>query len=120
MGLELSPKLTQNQKFLKISYISYTRTTNLLYLLAISGEGLGVGLGVGCRIGVGFSRFWYIFLPAFGTELHGSGTFPRRKYGGKGVEKGGRCRISLHRGRNPTPNPSPEMARIYWGFPCRV
>ena len=120
MGLELSPKLTQNQKFLKISYISYTRTTNLLYLLAISGEGLGEGLGVGCRIGVGFSRFWYIFLPAFGTELHGSGTFPRRKYGGKGVEKGGRCRISLHRGRNPTPNPSPEIARYYWGFPFRV
>ena len=25
MGLELSPKLTQNQSFLKISYISYTR-----------------------------------------------------------------------------------------------
>ncbi len=43
MGLELSPKLTQNQSFLKISYISYTCTPDILYLLAISGEVLGVG-----------------------------------------------------------------------------
>ena len=43
MGLELSPKLTQNQSFLKISYISYTIPPNLLFLLAISGEGWGVG-----------------------------------------------------------------------------
>ena len=50
----LSPKLTQNQKFWKKSYISYTHVQNLLYLLTISGVGLGVGFGVGCRIGVGF------------------------------------------------------------------
>ena len=39
MGPELSPKLTQNQKFLKISYISYTMASNILFLLMISGEG---------------------------------------------------------------------------------
>ena len=43
MGLELSPKLTQNQSFLKISYISYTNAPNLQYLLAVPGVGLGVG-----------------------------------------------------------------------------
>ena len=43
MGLELSPKLTQNQSFMKISYISYTKAQEALYLLTISGEGLGVG-----------------------------------------------------------------------------
>ena len=38
------------KSFWKISYISYTRHRNLLYLLAVSGEGLGVGFqfqGVG-------------------------------------------------------------------------
>ena len=39
MGLELSPKLTQNQSFWKISYISYTTLSIALYLLTISGEG---------------------------------------------------------------------------------
>ena len=39
MGLELSPKLTQNQSFWKISYISYTTPPIILYLLMISGEG---------------------------------------------------------------------------------
>ena len=32
----LSPKLTQNQSFLKISYISYTSTHNIQHLLAFS------------------------------------------------------------------------------------
>ena len=31
------------KKFLKISYISYTSTINLLYLVLLSGVGLGVG-----------------------------------------------------------------------------
>ena len=35
--------LPLQKKFLKISYISYTCTPDILYLLAISGEVLGVG-----------------------------------------------------------------------------
>ena len=31
--------LLSKKKFLKISYISYTNTQNILYLLTISGEG---------------------------------------------------------------------------------
>ena len=50
------------KKFWKKSYISYTHVPNLLYLLAISGVGLGVGFGVGCRIGVGFVCFFARFL----------------------------------------------------------
>ena len=50
------------KKFWKKSYISYTHVQNLLYLLTISGVGLGVGFGVGCRIGVGFMCFFARFL----------------------------------------------------------
>ena len=42
------------KSFWKISYISYTRHRNLLYLLAVSGEGLGVGFHF---LGVGYSYF---------------------------------------------------------------
>ena len=35
--------LSYKKSFVKISYISYTVTANLLYSLAISGVGLGVG-----------------------------------------------------------------------------
>ena len=45
------------KSFGKKSYISYTRQRNLLYLLAVSGEGLGVGFGAGCRIGGRFPSF---------------------------------------------------------------
>lgn len=54
--------MTQNQKFLKISYISYTHTSNILYLLKISGVGLGVGFGGRCRIFLFFMHFHGIFL----------------------------------------------------------
>ena len=47
--------------FVEISYISYTRTTNLLYLLAISGEGLGVGFLPRCRV--------ILHLPPFSTPF---------------------------------------------------
>ena len=42
------------KSFWKISYISYTQHRNLLYLLAVSGEGLGVGFHF---LGVGYSYF---------------------------------------------------------------
>ena len=58
----LSPKLTQNQKFWEISYISYTDTIKLLYLLAISGVGLGVGFPTRCRIILHLPPF---FIPLF-------------------------------------------------------
>ena len=43
IAFSLPPPL--QKKFLKISYISYTTTPDALYLLMISGEGLGVGYG---------------------------------------------------------------------------
>ena len=42
------------KSFWKISYISYTQHRNLLYLLAVSGEGLGVGFHF---LGVGYPYF---------------------------------------------------------------
>ena len=42
-----------------MSYISYTDTTKLLYLLAISGVGLGVGFPTRCRI--------ILHLPSFSS-----------------------------------------------------
>ena len=42
------------KSFWKISYISYTQHRNLLYLLAVSGEGLGVGFHF---LGVGYHYF---------------------------------------------------------------
>ena len=47
MGLELSPKLTQNQSFMKKSYISYTARRDILYTKAFSGVELGEGLRFG-------------------------------------------------------------------------
>ena len=47
------------KKFREISYISYTDTTKLLYLLAISGVGLGVGFPTRCRI--------ILHLPSFSS-----------------------------------------------------
>ena len=47
------------KKFREISYISYTDTTKFLYLLAISGVGLGVGFPTRCRI--------ILHLPSFSS-----------------------------------------------------
>ena len=61
MGLELSPKLTQNQSFLKLSYISYTRHGKPQWSLAFSGVGLGVGLPLGVRLSYTFRLFPSLF-----------------------------------------------------------
>ena len=60
------------KKFREISYISYTDTTKLLYLLAISGVGLGVGFPTRCRIILHLPSF---FIPLFVL-------FPPRKRAG--------------------------------------
>ena len=39
----VSGSLPHKKSFMKISYISYTKAQEALYLLMISGEGLGVG-----------------------------------------------------------------------------
>ena len=60
------------KKFREISYISYTDTTKFLYLLAISGVGLGVGFPTRCRIILHLPSF---FIPLFVV-------FPPRKRAG--------------------------------------
>ena len=50
-----------------------------------------------------------IFPQAFGTELHTSGTFPIQKYGERGEEKGGRCRIFLPQGEILHPILHPKL-----------
>ena len=52
---------------------SYTKSLKALYLLMISGVGLGVGLDVWCRIGAGLWRFRRYFVAFSGIGLQNSG-----------------------------------------------
>ena len=55
---------TLSQKsFHEISYISYTSVPDILCLLTISGEGLGVGFAKRCRIILHLSSIYVVFLP---------------------------------------------------------
>ena len=104
--------------FLKISYISYTHTSNILYLLKISGVGLGVGFVRWCRIGEGFSRFCSTkrqnsmhfpyasckILMHFARNMH-KDIGKRPQWYQKECHKRGAI---LHPTPKPTPNPTPE------------
>ena len=51
------------KSFHEISYISYTRVPDILCLLTVSGEGLGVGFAKRCRIILHLSSIYVVFLP---------------------------------------------------------
>ena len=106
------------KSFLKISYISYTHTSNILYLLKISGVGLGVGFVRWCRIGEGFWRFCSTkrqnsmhfpyasckILMHFARNMH-KDKGKRPQWYQKECHKRGAI---LHPTPKPTPNPTPE------------
>ena len=54
---------TLQKSFHEISYISYTSVPDILCLLTISGEGLGVGFAKRCRIILHLSSIYVVFLP---------------------------------------------------------
>ena len=122
--------MNPEKKFLKISYISYTHTSNILYLLKISGVGLGVGFVRWCRIGEGFWAFC-------STKRQNSMHFPyasckilmhfaRNMHKDKGkrpqwCQKECHKRVAiLHPTPKPTPNPTPEIISKHYKFLCRV
>ena len=71
------------KKFREISYISYTDTTKFLYLLAISGVGLGVGFPTRCRIILHLPSFFLLLFAVFPHRKRAGIVQFRAKYLGK-------------------------------------